>query len=101
MALRAAATQRPDDPFPRYALAQELRSLGDAREAWTVLAALLDDHPDYVPGYAPAGELARLHGESSRARALFERGIEAASRKGDSHTAQRLREALDDLGEDR
>ena len=43
MALRAAATQRPDDPFPRYALAQELRSLGDAREAWTVLAALLDE----------------------------------------------------------
>jgi hypothetical protein len=100
-ALRAAADRCPSDAFPRYALALELKSLGETQEAWTHLVALLDEQPDYLPGYAAAGDLARILGYTVRARALFERGVEIASRKGDQHTAQRLRDALDALSEER
>jgi hypothetical protein len=46
--LRSFAEKRPQDPFPRYALAMEHKTAGDALAAWETLASLIADHPDYV-----------------------------------------------------
>lgn len=91
--MRSLAEKRPQDPFPRYALAMELGARRDAAGAWRVLEALIADHPDYVPAYAPAGELLVELGRRQDARQLYAQGIEATIRRNDVHARQHL-EAL-------
>jgi len=55
--LRNFIATRPDDPFPRYALALELKGAGDARGAATELQDLLARNPDYLAAYLQLGML--------------------------------------------
>src|SRR2546430_55783 len=54
--LRGFIAQRPDDPFPRYALALEYKNAGQLEEAWETFKVLMDTHRDYVPAYLHAGQ---------------------------------------------
>lgn len=92
--LRAFAEQRPQDPFPRYALAIELKGSGQREEAWEALQALIAQHPDYIASYAPAGEILVELGRIDEARAVYGQGIEACARGSDAHTRGNLEEAL-------
>lgn len=87
----------PQDPFPRYGLAMELRSRGELVEAWAVFSELLDNFPDYVPTYLMAGGALVGLGRKDEAVAVYRRGIEAATRKGDSHSRAELESALSEL----
>jgi len=87
----------PTDPFPRYGLAMELKGSGELAEAWTVFAELLDQFPDYVPTYLMAGGTLVALGRRDEARAVYQRGITAAGRRGDSHALSELESALGEL----
>jgi tetratricopeptide (TPR) repeat protein len=95
--LRAFAEARPQDPFPRYALALEHRNAGDHTVALAVFEELIAAHPDYVPAYLHAGNAAVAIGQRDGARALWQRGLDVARKKGDSHAAGELEGALGSL----
>ena len=98
--LRSFAEKRPEDPFPRYALAMELKTSGAGEAAWREFESLIAEHTDYIASYAPAGEVLTGLGRLHEARALYGRGIEACTRRSDTHTRDHLEAALDALGPD-
>jgi tetratricopeptide (TPR) repeat protein len=87
----------PADPFPRYGLAMEHRTRGDLAEAWTVFSDLLESFPDYVPTYLMAGGTLTGLGRKDEAVAVYRRGVEVATRKGDPHARGELESALNEL----
>jgi len=92
--LRAFAAQRPQDPFPRYGLAMELKGTGDLQGARAAFDSLITEHPDYIASYAPAGEVLVALGQADDARAVYAKGIEACTRKNDAHMRGNLEDAL-------
>ena len=83
----------PGDPFPRYGLAMEHRGRGDLAAAWTAFSELLEQFPDYVPTYLMAGGIA----PKSEAAAIYRKGIEVATRRGDQHARRELESALAEI----
>jgi thioredoxin-like negative regulator of GroEL len=84
----------PDDPFPRYGLAMELRNRGDVDAAIREFMTLMERFPDYVPTYLMAGTTLAAAGRADDAKDAFRRGLAAAGRKGDRHAAGELEAAL-------
>lgn len=87
----------PADPFPRYGLAMEHKARGELDEAWAAFAEILERFPDYVPTYLMAGGTLVALGRRDEAIGVYQRGIEAAAAKGDSHAARELEAALAEL----
>jgi tetratricopeptide (TPR) repeat protein len=87
----------PNDPFPRYGLAMELKNQGEKDQSWAEFSSLMEQFPDYIPAYLMAGGLLVALGKRDDAKAVFRRGIEVSSRKGDSHAKGELEGALADL----
>lgn len=85
----------PDDPFPRYALAMEYRSMGQLDKARLVFRDLNNQFPDYVPTYLMYGSTLLEVGDKDEAANVFKRGIEVAGRKRDAHAKRELQDALD------
>ncbi len=96
--LRAFIAQRPDDPFPKYALALEFRNAGEMDEAWKEFAALMEKHADYVAAYLHAGQTLVSLARHQEARTVFTKGVEVASRCGDAHARGEIESALATLG---
>ena len=86
----------PGDPFPRYGLAMEHKSRGDLAAAWAAFSDLLDHFPDYVPTYLMAGGTLIALGRREEAAAVYRRGIEVATRRGDAHARGELETALNE-----
>jgi hypothetical protein len=99
--LQAFVEKRPQDPFPRYALAMELKTSGDGEGAWQTFATLIAQHPDYVAAYAPAGEVLIGLDRSDEARLVYGKGIEVCARLGDAHARDHLESALAALATDK
>lgn len=95
--LKGFISQKPNDPFPRYALAQELKNTGDLPGAWAEFSALLDQHKDYVPAYFHGGGVLVALGRKDEARSLFTAGITLCDRVGDSKTRAELAGALAEI----
>jgi cytochrome c-type biogenesis protein CcmH/NrfG len=96
--LRGFIAQRPDDPFPRYALAMEHKNAGQLDAAWETFKMLMDAHPEYVPGYLHAGNTLVALGRTTEAREVFGQGVAASNRSGDGHARGELEAALAALG---
>src|SRR5919199_938418 len=96
--LRKFIEAAPGEPFPRYALALELKGRGDAEAAAAELQALVSSAPDYLAAYLQLGMLLQALGRPDEARSAFQRGQEIARRAGDGHTLSELTSALDALG---
>jgi tetratricopeptide (TPR) repeat protein len=96
--LRSFVASKPGDPFPRYALAHELKNGGDLAGAWAECEALLRDHAGYVAGYLHAGNTLLALGRVDEARAVYRKGIETATASGDGHARGELEGALASLG---
>jgi hypothetical protein len=75
----------------------ELRSLGRRDEALAAFAAVAEAHPDYVPTYLMAGQLAVELGRIEEARAFLSTGIEKARAAGEGKALGELTAALDEL----
>lgn len=88
----------PEDPFPRYGLAMELRARGDLDAAWAQFSELIERFGDYVPTYLMAGKTLLALGRDREARDVLQRGATVAGRRGDLHARKELESALDELG---
>ena len=84
----------PDDPFTRFALAQEYLKAGDTLEALSFFEGLVRDQPDYVGTYYHLGKLYEALGRSESAADTYRAGIESATQANDSHARSELQGAL-------
>ncbi|WP_412060678.1 tetratricopeptide repeat protein [Rubrivirga sp. IMCC45206] len=93
-ALEGFLATDPDDPFTRFALAQEHAKRGDADRALAFYQALVADRPDYVGTYFHLGALYRALGRDADALDTYRAGIGAATSAGDLHARAELQSAL-------
>jgi Tfp pilus assembly protein PilF len=89
--------QKPADPFPRYALAMEYKNSGRFDEARTTFDQLMTADPDYTATYLHAGNVFVALGQIEQARVVYQTGIAACVRRGDSHARGELESALSSL----
>jgi len=90
--------QQPTVSFLRYGLAMEYRNAGDLDSAMKEFQALLQVDPDYSAAYFHGGQTLEKLGRNDAARDLYNTGIEVTTRKGDLHTRDEIRGALEMLG---
>jgi hypothetical protein len=96
-AIRKIMESAPGDPFPRYGLAMELKNAGRLDEAHAEFEELERRFPDYVAQYLMHHNVLVALRRKDEARAVGERGVAAAQRKGDQHAANELQAALEAL----
>lgn len=96
--LRAFIAQRPEDPFPRYALGLELKNAGQLGDAERTFADVMARNPDYTAVYLHAGQTLLAMGRTEDARTVFERGVQVCVERGDAHARSELEGALATLG---
>jgi Tfp pilus assembly protein PilF len=92
--LKQMLRDNPNNTFARYGLAMEYSKNGDHNEAIAEFRTLLRDDENYVAAYFHAGQTYEKLGEVQEARAIYEKGIEVATRKGDTHTRSEIEAAL-------
>jgi predicted Zn-dependent protease len=95
--LREFVQGKPDDPFPRYGLAMELKNQGQLEEAQREFATLVAKFPDYTPAYLHAGNVLVALGRKSEAISVWKTGIDACVRKRDAHAQGEIQAALVEL----
>jgi predicted Zn-dependent protease len=96
-AMKQFIQQFPDNPFPRYALALELKNAGRADEAIEAFQALLAKFPAYVAGYQHFGMVLSEAGRTSEARQVLTTGLEAARSTRNGHAASEIEGLLREL----
>jgi len=89
--------QRPNDPFPRYALALEHKNAGRLDQAREIFAALMTSNPEYTAAYLHAGNVSVGLGQVEHARQIYEAGVAACLKVGDAHARGELEGALSGL----
>ena len=95
--IRKIVALQPNDPFPRYGLAMELKTLGRLDEAHAAFAEMEPRFPDYAAQYLMHFNVLVALGRQPDARALAERGLAAIRKKGDGHAEGELSAALAQL----
>jgi len=80
----------PGDEFLQYALATEYLRLNDTGKALEYYENLVKNHPDYVGTYYHLGKLYEALNRKDDAIGIYEKGMEAAKRKGDNHAFSEL-----------
>lgn len=90
--------QNPGDAFARYGLAMEYSKAGQPEQALAEFNKLLELHPDYTNGYFMAAQTLERNGRTAEAKAMLERGIEAAKRTGNKHALSEMAGMLEELG---
>lgn len=85
------------DPFVRYARALELRSEGRLDDALAALDEVRSLHPQYVPTFLMAGQIAVTLEQPELARSWLAQGIDVAKAARDEHARSELQSALDAL----
>ena len=87
----------PNDSFSRYALALELEKSDSRAEAAGNLREVIARDPGYVAAYYHLGRILSRLGEVEESRAVYQRGLEAASAAKDQRAVSEIQEALDSL----
>ena len=95
--LQKLVAAQPDDPLGHYGVALELMQLERWQEAVAAFErALAIDDGYSAAHYQKARALVKL-GRREEARATLRTGIAAAQAKGETHTADSMREMLETL----
>ena len=89
--------QNPGDAFARYGLAMEYSKAGQTEQALAEFNKLLELHPDYTNGYFMAAQTLERNGRTAEAKAMLERGVEAAKRTGNKHALSEMAAMLEEL----
>lgn len=92
--LKQMVGQDPNNSFARYGLAMEYANSGNVEEALAEFRALLERDEDYCAAYYHGGQALEKLGQVEEARAVYEKGIQACTRKGDLHTRSEIEAAL-------
>jgi tetratricopeptide (TPR) repeat protein len=87
--LKQMVVQDPKNTFARYGLAMEFANSGDLKQAVEEYRRVLELDENYAAAYYHGGQALEKLGDIDGARAIYEKGIEAATRKGDTHTHTR------------
>ncbi len=92
--LKQMLVQDPQNTFAKYGLAMEYANTGQLDQAVGEYESLLGTDPGYVAAYYHGGQALEKLGRIEDARAMYERGMEASTQKGDLHTRSELEAAL-------
>jgi len=95
--LEGMLADEPRDAELRYMLAMEHLSEEDEEGALRHFFELFEIAPDYPPAYHMAARTLQRLGRLEEAREVLGRGIPAAQKRGDVHTAGEMQELLDNL----
>lgn len=86
--------QDPTNSFARYGLAMEYAKTGDPSQAVVEFQTLIKQDPNYAAAYYHGGQTFEKLGRLEDAKEIYEKGVEAATRKGDAHTRAEIEAAL-------
>ena len=92
--LEQMVRENPNNTFARYGLAMEHAKSGQYNEAIAEFRTLLQSDENYAAAYFHAGQAYEKLGQIEEARAIYEKGIEVTTRKGDTHTRSEIEAAL-------
>jgi predicted Zn-dependent protease len=95
-ALRKMAAAHPQDPRPRFGLAQDMEKAGRWEEAAAELTAYLALTDDEGNAWGRLGKALRTLGRDEEARDVYQRGVEAAYRHGHPTMAGEFEDLLED-----
>ena len=95
--LKEFLRQSPADSFLQHALALEYIKLGNDAEGRKLFEAILKREPGYVGTYYHLAKLLERTGDNDAAVKVYEKGMEEAKNKGDSHAYNELRSAYEEL----
>ena len=87
----------PSDCFARYGVAQEYVKQGENENALEEFNRIIEINPDYQAAYYHGGKAYEKLQRVDEARAIYQKGIEVATRSGDLHARGELEEALGTL----
>lgn len=91
--LKAFYEEDPEDPFTRFALAQEHLKRGNTEEALSFFEELVDTDPGYVGTYYHLGKLYERLDRTDEALSTYEQGIEVAREQGETKALSELQDA--------
>lgn len=83
----------PNDPFTRYALAQEHLKRGNTEKALDFFEELVETDPDYVGTYYHLGKLYERLDRTEEAIETYEKGIEQARKQNEQKNLSELQDA--------
>lgn len=92
--LKQMVVQDPKNTFARYGLAMEFANSGDLKQAVEEYRRVLELDENYAAAYYHGGQALEKLGDIDGARAIYEKGIEASTRKDDAHTRAEIEAAL-------
>jgi Tfp pilus assembly protein PilF len=92
--LKQMVDQDPKNTFARYGLAMEYAKAEQYDQAVAEFRTLLEHDENYAAAYYHGGQAFEKLGDLDGARALYEKGIEITTRKGDGHTRAEIEAAL-------
>lgn len=92
--LQLMVQQNPANSFARYGLAMEYANTGDLETAIEEFRQVIQQDETYCAAYFHGGQCLEKSGKPAEARDLYEKGIEASTRKGDLHTRAEIEAAL-------
>ena len=92
--LKQMIAENANNSFARYGLGMEYVKSGDFTQAVAEFRALLDLDNGYSAAYFHAGQALEKLGRVEEARAMYEKGVEVTTRKGDAHTRSEIEGAL-------
>ena len=87
----------PTDSFLQHALALEYIKTGDDYSARSLFEEILTREPQYVGSYYHLAKLCERLGETEKAVAWYEKGMNAAKTAGDQHAYNELQMAYEEL----
>ena len=91
--LKAFLDEDPDDPFTRFALAQEYLKDDRVRKAVEVFEGLVETDPDYVGTYYHLGKLYERLDRTQDAIETYAAGIDVARSQGEQKDLSELQDA--------
>ncbi|WP_435018653.1 tetratricopeptide repeat protein [Tundrisphaera sp. TA3] len=96
--LETSLADDPADTFLRYGLAVQCLREGDTEVGRQMLRALIADHPDdQVAAHQQLGQSFVESEEFADARAILQKGIALAGKRGDWHAASEMEGILSGL----
>jgi Flp pilus assembly protein TadD len=95
--IRKLLAKTPDDVFLHYSLGMELASRKDFAAAVAALRQCMALDAQYLPAYVEAGKCLRSAGDLAGARQTFAAAMKLAQAKGETHTADYIRQQLEGL----
>lgn len=84
--------EEPENPFNLYALALEYQKHDPDKVAY-YFDALLQNHKNYLPTYYHAAEFFTQRSDITKAKEIYEAGIELATEQKDNHALRELQNA--------